>query len=219
MPNADGTFSGPVGHRVEEFAPADRSFTTMPAVGFLGVATREWFDMVLMTEFAFASQREGDSEGSMLTRAGLVLLYGMLDAQLALNAQAHVYSGHAEFSQSEILFLTETALGIDTDGTVILEDSYENFKKRVIGIPKVLSRRVVGADLTVSLGDKMGKALLQYKELRDAVMHPRVGARLPRVGKAELRGAVEAVREYFKRLASASPYLFRFYDPLLRLRG
>ena len=98
MPNADGSLSGPVGHRIEELVPSARSFTTMQAVGFVQVASREWFDMVLMTEFALASECEGDSDGSMLTRAGLVQLYGMLDAQLALNAQAHVYSGKTDFS-------------------------------------------------------------------------------------------------------------------------
>ena len=219
MPNFDGSLSGPMGRRVTKLKSLDQSFTTMSAVGFMGVVTREWFDSVLMTEFALDSQCEGDSEGSMLTRAGLVVLYGMLDGQLALNAQAHLYSGRAEFSQSEILFLTETALELDATGAVIVDESPEQFKKRVIGIPRVLCRRVLGEDVSISLGDEMGAGLIRYKELRDAVMHPRAGSPLPRVSKAELFAASDAVREYFRRLASASPYLFKFYIPLLGLRA
>jgi hypothetical protein len=217
MPNFDNSSPGPVGKRVEAVVSDDDCFTTMPAVGFGKVAMQEWFDMVLMTEFALGSQCEGDSEGSMLTRAGLVMLYAMLDAQLALNAQNYVYNSSTKFSQSEILFLTETAIEIDTDGNVTAADSHENFKKRVIGIPRVLARTVVGKDITVSLGDKMGAALLRFKDLRDAVMHPRVGEPLPRVSKSELREAVEAVREYFKRLAAVCPELFGVYQHLLGL--
>jgi len=84
---------------------------------------------------------------------------------------------------------------------------------------RTLCRRVRGEDVSISLGDTMGAALIRHKDLRDAVMHPRVGAPVPRVTKAELSAAVDAVREYFKRLASASPYLFRFYEPLLSLRA
>jgi hypothetical protein len=219
MPNFDGTFSGPVGNRVAKIKPLDESLTTMMAVGFINVVTREWQDSVLMTEFALDSHCEGDSEGSMLTRAALVILYSMLEGQLALNAQTHVYSDRTEFSQSEILFLTETALDIDIDGAVVVDESQEQFKKRVVGIPRVLSHRVRGEDVSISLVDNMGAALIRYKDLRDAVMHSRVGSPIPRVTKAELNAAVEAVREYFKRLAIACPYLFRFYEPLLSLRA
>jgi len=218
MPNYDGTFSGPVGNRIATLQALDESFTTMSAVGFINTVTREWHDSVLMTEFALDSQCEGDSDGSMLTRAALVILYSMLDGQLALNAQAHVYSDRTEFSQSEILFLTETALEIDTDGAVVVDESQEQFKKRLIGIPRVLGRRVLGEDVSISLGDSTGAALIRYKELRDSLMHSRVGSPLPRVTKTELKAAADAVREYFRRLASACPYLFRFYEPLLAIR-
>jgi len=217
MTNADGSSPGPVARRVEQFPPLDQSFTTMPAVGFGKVAMQEWYDMTLMTEFALDSQCEGDSDGSMLTRAGLVMLYAMLDAQMALNAQNYVYNSNTSFSPGEILFLTETALDLDAEGNVIAEDSHETFKKRMIGIPRVLSRKALGAELTISLGDRMGAGLLRFKDLRDAVMHPRVGEPLPRVTKSELRKAVEAVREYFERLASACPDLFGVYRHLLRL--
>jgi hypothetical protein len=217
MPNADETVSGPVGQRVREIKPSDQAFTTMAAAGFLNVATKEWLDSVFMTTFALGSQCEGDSHGSMLTRAALVILYSMLDGQLALNAQSHVYSEHSDFSQSEILFLTETAVEIDVDGAVLIDETHEQFKKRLIGIPRVLCRRVRGEDVSISLGDAMGEALIRYKDLRDAVMHSRVGAPLPRVTKAELSAAGDAVREYFKRLASACPYLFKFYEPLITL--
>lgn len=148
-----------------------------------------------------------------------MILYSMLDNQLALNAQAHVYSDRTEFSQSEILFLTETALEVDIDGAVVIDESQEQFRKRVIGIPRVLCRRVRGEDVSISLGDSMGAALIRYKDIRDAVLHSRAGSPLPRVTKAELSAAVDAVREYFKRLATACPYLFRFYEPLLSLRA
>lgn len=44
----------------------------------------EWIDSFMLAHLAFGHDTEKDSKGNMLTRAGLVLLYAMWDAQLAV---------------------------------------------------------------------------------------------------------------------------------------
>jgi hypothetical protein len=52
------------------------------------VIVREWIDTVVFVGLALGNGVEGgDSEGSGLTRAALILLYAMVDAQLAIVSQ------------------------------------------------------------------------------------------------------------------------------------
>ena len=179
------------------------------------IISREWLEAQMLTEFALDSQCEGDSDGSMLTRSALVLLYAMLDAQLSVIAQAYLHSDNFPFEHAEALFLTGLAVGVDTEGDITAAEGHQQFKQRIIGVPRILARRVLGHDLTIQLGDQAGEALLRYKDLRDAVMHPRVGEDPPRVAKGELREAELAVRAYFAQLAKSAPDLFGAYTVFL----
>ena len=187
----------------------------MADAGLVEIISREWLDCEMLVEFALDSECERDSEGSMLTRSALVLLYSMVDAELSVIAQSILHSGRHEFTQPEVLFLTETAVGVGTDGDITATESHQQFKSRILGVPRVLARRVVGRDASLDLGDKSGADLLRYKDMRDELMHPRVGADSPRVSKAELREAHAAVRAYFRQLATAIPELFGAFNVLL----
>src|ERR1039458_6011164 len=188
----------------------------MAEIGITEIISREWLEAQMLTEFALESQCEGDSGGSMLTRAALVLLYSMLDAQLSVFAQAYLHSDKFRFEQPEILFFAEMAVGVETDGEIALTESHQHFRQRIAGIPRILARRVLGKEVTVHFGDKLGADLLRYKDVRDAVMHPRVGEEPPRVTKDELREAERAIRGYFSQLATAIPDIFRAYEVFLK---
>jgi hypothetical protein len=205
-----------IAHRTKARKNPRRGFSNMAEISITEIISREWLEAQMLTEFALTSQCEGDSDGSMLTRAALVLLYAMLDAQLSVIAQAYLHNGKFHFEQPEVLFFTEMALGVDTDGEITATEGHQHFKQRVVGIPRVLARRVLGKEITVSLGDRRGEDLLRYKDLRDEVMHPYVGKDPPRVSKDELRDAEKAIQAYFAQLAVAAPELFRAYDVFLK---
>ena len=96
--------------------------STMEEVGILEVLTTEWFDSLLLIHLALGHDCEGDSDGSMFTRAALVLLYAMLDAQLSVVAQWRMRDKPEAFKEAEILFLNEFALGLGSDGEVLVRD-------------------------------------------------------------------------------------------------
>jgi hypothetical protein len=204
-----------IAHRTVNQRRARNRFSTMPNVGIPEIINREWLEAQFLTEFALQSQTEGDSDGSMLTRSALVLLYAMLDAQLSLMAEAYLHTNKFSFEQSEASFLSEVAVGVDAAGDISVAEGYQHFKQRIIGVPRILARRVEGRDIAINLGDQALQALIGYKDLRDAVMHPQVGSALPRVSKDELRGAEKAVHSYFKQLADSVPSIFGLYTIFL----
>jgi hypothetical protein len=205
-----------IAYRTKGRKAPGRGFANMADISIGEIISREWLEAQMVAELAQTSECEGDSDGSMLTRAALVLLYAMLDAQLSVIAQAHLHSGKVDFEQAEVLFLTEIAVGVNTDGEITATESHQHFRQRVRGVPRLLARKVLGKEITVNLGDRHGEDLLSYKDLRDEVMHPRVGQEPPRVTKDQLRDAERAIRAYFAQLALAAPELFGSYDVFLK---
>ena len=162
---------------------------------------------------------EGDSNGSMLTRAALVLLYAMVDAQLAIASQWRMHEKPSAFQEAEKLFLSEVAMGVGHDGEIWVDGDQHPFKKRVKAIPAVLARCIDGKDFVVDLGKGWGQDLLRGYVLRNGVVHSSPGEQMPRVSKDELRSAVTAVRAYFAELSSGVAGAFQHMEALLETGG
>jgi len=79
-----------IGHRTEDKRVPKTKFVTMTSVGIGKVLVQSWMDMVMICGFALESGCEGDSEGSLLTRVALVLLFAGVDSQLSIVAKAVV---------------------------------------------------------------------------------------------------------------------------------
>lgn len=169
-----------------------------------------------MVRIALSHGTEADSDGSMLTRAALVFLYAMIDAQLSLVSQWKTQEMPGAFHVAEVLFLNEAAAGVGHDGEIWVDSDQHPFKKRVRAIPAILSRVVDGKELTVNLGSNWGQKLLDGYGLRNNVVHSSPGATMPRVSKAELTAAVDAVRSYFSELATGAPKAFGHMSILLK---
>jgi hypothetical protein len=131
-----------VGHRTYGKRGPNRKVVKMGDVGISEVLVSEWFDSVFLTHMAFEHDCEGDSAGSMLTRAALVFLYAILDAQLAVVSQWKMREKPGSFHRSEMLFLDEIAVGIGHDGEVWVDHDEHSFKARIKAIPAILSRRI-----------------------------------------------------------------------------
>jgi hypothetical protein len=197
-----------IGHRTFGKRGPVRAISTMAEKGIVEVMSTEWLDSMFMTQIALGHKCEADSEGSMLTRAAIVLLYAMLDAQLAVVSQWRMRELPAAFTETEMLFLNEAAVGIGHDGEVWIDSDQHPFKKRVKAIPAVLARCVDRKDFLVDLGKTWGQALLNGHVLRSQVMHSSPGSILPRVSKDELRSSCEAVQTYFREIATSIPKSF-----------
>jgi hypothetical protein len=138
-----------IGHRTFGKRGPVREISSMAEKGVSAVMSGEWLDSVFMTQIALGHPCEGDSPGSMLTRAALVLLYAMLEAQLAVVAQWKMREMPRAFTETEVLFLNEAAVGVGHDGAVWLDSEQHPFKKRVKAIPAVLARCVDQVDSPV----------------------------------------------------------------------
>jgi hypothetical protein len=207
-----------VGHRTfGKRGPKDR-VSTMEEVGIREVLLNEWIDAVMLVHLAFDHDCEGDSDGSMLTRAALVLLYAMIDAHLSVVAQWKMREKLDAFTEAEILFLNEYAVGVGHDGEVWIGEDHQNFKQRIKAVPVILSRRVDLAEENIDLGKEWGKHLLDGHQLRSKVMHSSFGNPLPRVTKQELARYTRAVFSYFEELATKLPTTFRYVETLLENR-
>lgn len=207
-----------VGHRTLRKRGPVRKISTMANVGLREVLTREWMDAVMAIRLALGHGCEGDSGGSMLTRAALVLLYAMLDAQLSVVSQWRLREKIDEFTEAEVLFLNEYAVGIGHDGEVWIDDEHQSFKKRIKAVPVILSRRIDRNEQAVDLSKQWGKDLLDGQALRNRVMHSPFGEALPRVPKEELVRFANAVFEYFQELATKMPTSFQHLPVLLKVK-
>jgi hypothetical protein len=204
-----------VGYRTLGKRGPKRGLATMEDVGIPKVLLNEWFDAIALTSFAFDSECEGDSAGSMLTRAALVMVYAMLDAQLSVVAQWRMREAPEAFNEPEILFLNEIAVGVGHDGEVWVGEDHQSFKKRIKAVPAILSRRVDGQAVSVDLSKQWGNQLLAGNELRNNVMHSQIGQPLPRVTKRELLVSSKAVFAYFEELSTILPRSFEYVKLLL----
>jgi len=204
-----------VGHRTYGKRGPNRKISSMDEVGIHNVLLNEWFDSMILAHIAFGHDCEKDSEGSMLTRAALVLMYGMLDAQLAVVSQWRMHENQEAFHEAEILFLNEFAVGVGHDGEVWVGDDPHSFKTRIKAIPAILSRRVDHKEFNIDLGTQWGERLLQGQIIRNKVMHSVMGEQMPRVSKAELLASANAIYEYFAALRKNVPLSFEYVSTLL----
>ncbi len=205
-----------VGHRTFGKRGPNRKVSSMEDVGILEVLTGEWFDSLLLIHLALGHDCEGDSEGSMFTRAAQVLLYAMLDAQLSVVAQWKMREKGDSFREAEILFLNEYALGVGHDGEVWIGDDHQSFKKRIKAVPVILSRRVDGKEVSIDLSKQWGKDLIDGHDLRNRVMHSAFAEPLARVSKQELIRSAKAVFAYFEELVMQLPTTFQHMNVLLK---
>jgi hypothetical protein len=205
-----------IGHRTIEKRVPKTKFVTMASVGVREVLAGEWMNMAMLCQFAFESGTEGDSEGSLLTRGALVLLFAGVNAQLSIVSQWRLHDPSITFHAAERNFLEENVVGLGRDGEVEVVEDRQSFKKRIIAVPTVLAKRVDGQEVTISIGTAWGEQLLKSNELRNTVVHAPPDEPLPRVTKAELRAAVDAVRSYFEELHLKAPEAFKAQGLLLK---
>jgi hypothetical protein len=90
-----------VGHRTFGKKGPRRKASTIGNFGILEAGTAEWSDSLFLILMALSHGCEGDSEGSMLTRAALVQLYAMLDAQLSVMAQWRMSENVGAFREAK----------------------------------------------------------------------------------------------------------------------
>ncbi len=205
-----------VGHRTLGKRGPKRKLTTMQEIGISEVLVGEWVDSLFLIHLALGHECEGDSEGSMFTRAALVSLYAMLDAQLSVVAQWKMREKPEAFEEAEILFLNEYAVGIGHDGEVWVGEDHQSFKKRIKAVPVILSRRIEDKEETVNLSRQWGQDLLEGQDLRNRVMHSAFGEHLPRATKHELVRSFNAVFAYFEELTVKLPTTFNRVGLLLK---
>lgn len=204
-----------VGHRTFGKRGPTREVSSMDRAGIAEVLSREWIDSLMLIHLALGHDCEGDSDGSMLTRSALILLYSMLDAQLAVVAQWRMREKGEKFEEAEILFLNEYAVGVGHDGEVWIGEDHQSFKKRIKVVPAILSRRIEKKEESIDLSKQWGKDLAEGKALRDRVMHSAFGEPLVRVSKAELVRSAKAVIAYFQELATKLPLTFEYMQVFL----
>jgi hypothetical protein len=140
-----------IGHRTLGRRGPNRRITKMQEFSVSEILLNEWMDSMLMTMLAFGHGCEEDSDGSMLTRAAMVLLYAMVDAQLAVVAQWRMHENPARFSYAELRFLNEVAVGVGHDGEVWVDSEQHPFKKRIKAIPAVLARCVAQKEYSLDI--------------------------------------------------------------------
>jgi hypothetical protein len=191
-------------------------FVAMETVGVSGIISQEWLESLLWIEMAMHHDTERDSNGSMFTRAALILLYSMIDAQLAIVSQMYLQTHRERFSEAEALFLLERAVGIGTDGELFVSEDHQSFKQRLLAVPRILSRAVNRRDLDIQMNQPMWQKLMEYHTMRNLVVHSSSDATFPRVSKAELFEAWESVLWYFSTLANLAPDIFGFFLKLDR---
>jgi hypothetical protein len=204
-----------VGHRTEEKRVPKAKFASMASIGIGKVLVQSWTDMMMICGFALESGCEGDSDGSLLTRVALVLLFAVLDSQLSIVAQWRLHDSKITFQRAESNFLEENTVGLGQDGEIEMEEDRQSFKERIVAVPTVLARRVEDREITIDLGTKWGEQLQKSYLLRNAVVHAPPDKPLARVTLLELREAVVAVRSYFEELGRKAPETFKAQVALL----
>lgn len=161
-------------------------------------------------------RNRGRFRGSLLTRAALVLLFAGVNAQLSIVSQWRLHDPSITFHAAERSFLEENVVGLGRDGEVEVVEDRQSFKKRIIAVPTILAKRVDGQEVTINIGTTWGEQLLKSYELRNTVVHAPPDEPLPRVAKAELRAAIDAVRSYFGELHLKAPETFKAQGLMLQ---
>lgn len=175
----------------------------------------EWLDAHTLFDVANVHRAEGDSEGSMLTRAALVGVYSMVMAHVSILGRMAVLLNPELFSEKEINFLNEKDYQWTDDGEMVLDTAKQNFKVRATLAPTLIAKKVSPNVLAFSEGVTWFQRMFKvYLPMRNQVMHSKFGESTARVTKPELRAAFEAIRSYAAHVAAAGGIL-GFYQKLL----
>lgn len=178
---------------------------------------RDWTDAHIIFDVANSHETEGDSDGSMLTRAALVALYSMVNSHLSITGKlAQLLNEHA-FSEKDVNFFNEQDYDWDEFGNAVLQGTKQYFEDRATIVPMLISKRICPHPLAFDNrgGTWFQKMFKKYLNMRNGVMHSKFGETAPRVSKAELWEAFESVRQYCAYVATAGGIL-GFYSSLLR---
>jgi hypothetical protein len=175
----------------------------------------EWTDAHSLFDFANIHGSEGDSEGSMLTRAALVNVYSMVMAHVSILGRMAVLLNPELFSEKDINYLNEKEYRWTDEGETVLDTAKQNFKIRATVALTLISKKVSPNVLVFSRGVTWFQQMFNvYLPIRNQVMHSKFGESTARVTKAELRAAFEAIRSYAAHVATAGGFL-AFYQKLL----
>jgi hypothetical protein len=175
----------------------------------------EWVDAHTMFDIANVHGTEGDSEGSMLTRAALVSVYSMVMAHVSLLGKMAVVLNPGLFSEKEINFLNEKDYQWSDEGELILDTAKQTFKVRATVAMTLIAKKVSPNALAFQEGVTWFQRMFkEYLPMRNRVMHSKFGETTARVTKPELREAFEAIRSYAAHVALAGGIL-AFYQGLL----
>jgi hypothetical protein len=175
----------------------------------------EWIDAHTMFDVANAHGTEGDSEGSMLTRAALVSVYSMVMAHVSILGRMGDLLNPGLFSEKEINFLNEKDYQWADEGELVLDTAKQTFKVRATVALTLIASKVSPNALVFTEGVTWFQRMFKvYLPMRNQVMHSKFGEPMARVTKPELRAAFEAIRSYAAHVAAAGGIL-TFYQGLL----
>jgi hypothetical protein len=168
----------------------------------------EWIDAHTMFDVANDNGTEGDSEGSMLTRAALVSVYSMVMAHVSLLGKMVVVLGYGPFSERESNFLNEKDYQWSDEEEFVLDTAKQTFKARATVAMILIAKKVSPNELTFQEGVTWFQRMFkEYFSMRNNVMHSKLGEQTARVTKSELRAAFEAIRSYADHVAKAGGIL------------
>ncbi|MBB6144308.1 hypothetical protein HNQ77_002260 [Silvibacterium bohemicum] len=181
----------------------------------IAALTGEWTDAHTLFDVANLHGTEGDSEGSMLTRAALVSIYSMVMAHVSILGRLGVLLNPKLFSEKEINFLNEKDYQWTDEGEMVLDTAKQNFKVRATVAPTLIAKKTSPNALAFTEGTTWFQRMFKvYLPMRNQVMHSKFGESTARVSKLELRAAFEAIRSYAAHIATAGGFL-TFYQKLL----
>ena len=181
----------------------------------INALSREWFDAHTMFDIANLHDVEADSDGSMLTRAAMVLLYSMLNAHLSFMGCLALNLNRAAFTEKETNYFNEVDFEMTSAGVSIVPQR-QPLEDRATIVPSLIAKKLCSTNLNFPRGDKWFQdAFKKYFEMRNRVMHSKFGEYQPRVSKQELRDAFESIRAYFEHVSTAGGIL-GIYGSLLQ---
>ena len=181
----------------------------------IAALAEEWIDAHTLFDVANVHRAEGDSEGSMLTRAALVSVYSMVMAHVSILGRMAVLLNPELFSEKEINFLNEKDYQWTDEGEMVLDTAKQNFKVRATVALTLITKKVSPNALVFPQGVTWFQQMFKtYLPMRNRVMHSKFGESSARVTKSELRAAFEAIRSYATHVATAGGFL-AFYQTLL----
>jgi hypothetical protein len=181
----------------------------------MAAIAEEWIDAHMMFDVANDHGTEGDSEGSMLTRAALVSAYSMVMAHVSLLGKMAVVLNPGLFSEKEINYLNEKDYQWAEDGEFVLDTAKQTFKVRATVAMTLIAKNVSPNALVFTEGVTWFQRMFKvYFATRNQVMHSKFGEPIARVTKSELREAFEAIHSYAVHVAGAGGIL-AFYKGLV----